>query len=100
MPVKLRAGGVVSVDAAINEDSGPLAGLWPACANELHPGPPIRGDVGCVWWGGGRYKCLWILLLTNQRFEKVDNLLPYCLWIVCEGNIGDLWVGAEIIGLI
>ncbi len=35
MPVKLRAGGVVSVVAAINEDSGPLAGLWPASANKL-----------------------------------------------------------------
>ena len=35
MPVKLRAGGVVSVVAVINEDSGPLAGLWPASPNKL-----------------------------------------------------------------
>ena len=45
MQVKLRAGGVAFVDAFINEDSGQLAGPWPAYAHDLHPRAPLVGDV-------------------------------------------------------
>ena len=68
MPVKLRARGVVSVDAAINEDDGPLAGLWPAYAGGPHPRAAnvtyeVCRGMGVVTNGFG-------FSLLNEDFEK------------------------------
>ena len=75
-------------------------GLWPAYADVLLPRMVVPGAaIRRLLWNGCRYKEFGLLLLTKQRFEKVDNLLPCCLWIACKGTIANFWVGAEIIGL-
>ena len=50
MPVRLRAGGVISVNAAIDEGSGPFAGLFSAYARHvLSKSRHWRRRRRCVW---------------------------------------------------
>ena len=49
MPVGLRAGGVLSADAAIDEGNGPFVGLFSAYADAFCPRAAIGGREGGVW---------------------------------------------------
>ena len=74
MPVKFRAGGVVSIDAAINEDSGRLTGIWPAYADVLLPGVVVLwAAMPRLLWDRCRDKGFGRLLLGEKNLRKLTK---------------------------